>query len=1089
MQQNHHFISYSFADPKAEAFALHLADALQAGPPSIPVWLYKRESHAGIDWDTQIVEAIRSCATLLFIMTRDSVMDQSGCKQEWMRALKYKKPVIPLRLHAEAELPYRLEPRERIDFTGDFKTSLARLREHLQWRTSPAGVLHSLQERLADAQYAMGRPHDPAQTARIQDDLAQLQKQISEQQRIVDDPRGAAERVAASIAAGLEREREPQKPSSVEARAKFINPPPMTAPSYFQDRTIETKLIADFLRDDSRRMLTLVGRGGTGKTALACRLLKALEHGHLPDDLGPLAVEGIVYLSAVGSRRVNVPDLFSDVLKLLPPVTAQQVDSVYKNPQASTDAKMRALLAAFPAGRFVVLLDNFEDVVNAETLRLRDAELEDALTALLHAPAHGLKVIITTRIAPRSLALVQPGRQTRLDLDEGLDSPFAENILRELDVDAKVGLKTAPEHLLAQARTRTRGFPRALEALFAILSADRDTTLREILQNVGAHDRAPLPENVVRDLVGEAFDRLDPIAAHVMQALAIYARPVTPTAVDYVLQPFLTGVDSAPVLSRLVNMHFVRKEAGRYYLHPVDREYALSRVPRGEASDREVLDGKTPFTHIALADRGANYFAEARLPREHWKTLADLAAQLAEIDLRCAAEDFDAAAEVLTNIDDDYLGLWGHYRLMITLYENLQGKLNDPDMKRRSVGNLGWVYYCIGQVQRAISCYKQAHKSAQEMKNRQAEGTWLGNLGGCYSALGETRRAIEYHEQALAIAREIGNRSGEGSALGNLGNRYSTLGETRRAMEYLEQSLAIMREIGNRSGEGSVLGNLGLCYSALGETRRAIEYHEQALVISREIGDRTNEGSSLSGLGSLFVDLGQIALATAYFEQALTIARETGYRYGEGFRLSELARIKIDNGRYAEAIPLALECVQIANEISRPNLGSNGNNTLALAYLYDGNLTAAREAAETARRHDVPQNNHNVLALLGVIEVRLAHDAAAESLEPPKRQSDFAPAEAFAAAVQHAEHMLAQSAQNYDALYAKALALSGLALCEGPQHVAAAIAAYRSARAINQDAGIVKRTLRLFDELAKADKHGVLKEVRLEVTPSSVQSS
>jgi len=39
-------------------------------------------------------------------------------------------------------------------------------------------------------------------------------------------------------------------------------------------------------------------------------------------------------------------------------------------------------------------------------LSLRDAELEEALIALLQAPAHAIKVIITTRIAPRDLALV-----------------------------------------------------------------------------------------------------------------------------------------------------------------------------------------------------------------------------------------------------------------------------------------------------------------------------------------------------------------------------------------------------------------------------------------------------------------------------------------------------------------------------------------------------------------------------------------------------------------------------------------------------------------------------------------------------------
>ena len=95
------------------------------------------------------------------------------------------------------------------------------------------------------------------------------------------------------------------------------------------------------------------------------------------------------------------------------------------------------------------------------------------------------------RVAPRDLALIQPGRQCRLDLDDGLGSPFAENILREMDRDGKVGLKVAPASLLDRARQRTAA-THALEALFAILSADRYTTLEEI---VGAKHSDPRPSS------------------------------------------------------------------------------------------------------------------------------------------------------------------------------------------------------------------------------------------------------------------------------------------------------------------------------------------------------------------------------------------------------------------------------------------------------------------------------------------------------------------------------------------------------------------------------------------------------------------
>jgi hypothetical protein len=290
---------------------------------------------------------------------------------------------------------------------------------------------------------------------------------------------------------------------------------------------------------------------------MVCRLLKALEAGHLPDDLGPLSVDGIVYLSPKGLRQVTLPHLYADLCKLLPPKPGEFLDAVYRNPQATAGAKMQAVLEAMPHGRTVVLLDNFEEVVDSETGKLYDRELEEALRALLELPAHGVKVIITTRVAPRALLLTQPGRQSLLTLDEGLESPYAENILRAMDADRKLGLRDAPQALLATARWRTRGYPRALEALYAILATDRSTTLEEVLADAARL----LPENVVEALVGEAFSRLDPLAQQVMQALAALAAPVPEAAVDYLLQPYVPGIDSAPVLRRLVNIRTPRVRA------------------------------------------------------------------------------------------------------------------------------------------------------------------------------------------------------------------------------------------------------------------------------------------------------------------------------------------------------------------------------------------------------------------------------------------------------------------------------------------------------------------------------------------------
>lgn len=903
---NYNFISYSSVD--ALEFAFELCDSLLAGPPPFPVWLDKREIKPGQDWDKQIVDAIRICDSMIFIMTHDSVEDESVCKLEWTRALKYKKAIVPILLQPEAEMPFRLGSRQYIDFTGDFDTGLAKLRICLRWLTSPEGVLESLKDRLEDARRDHRRAGGPDQQIRIEKEMSLLKKQIDDQQRIIDDPEGAAIRVEESITRGIERERQPEKPVSGVTRTKFINPPPDIAPTYFQDRYVETNLISDFLKNDAQRLMTIVGRGGIGKTAMVCRLLKSLESGRLPDNGEEMSIDGIIYLSETGTRKVTVPNLYADLCSLLPDDIAKRLDEVYRDPKTSTESKMQALMEAFPSGQILLLLDNFENLIDPRTHNLTNTEMDEALKAIINLPPHGVKVIITTRVAPRNMTLIHPQRQFRLDMEKGLESPYAENILREMDADGTVGLKDAPDELLNKARERTLGNPRALEALFAILSADRDTELQEILS-----DRELLPENVVEVLVGEAFSRLDPTARKVMEALAIYGRPVSSSAVDYLLQPHVPGVDSALVLNRLVNMKFVRKEAGRYYMHPVDTEYALSRMPEGDASDRD----EPVFTQFSLLHLGADYFKEARMPREKRKTIGDLSAQLAEFDLRCAGQDYDTAADVLLEIDFDYLLLWGHYRVMAELHERLRGKLNDPKLKSDSAGNLGTTYYYLGDYQKAIEYYEQALVIAREIGDRRGEGSELGNIGLAYRDLGQVEKAIEYHEQALVIAREIGYRFLESASLINMGDTFVYQNEWTKAIRLYNQAREIADEIGYIQIQNESRSGLARAHLHSGDLEAARSIAESAFKYDYP----KNNHNVFALLGVIALRQGDSASAKDAFEAAMEASDDllghNEQNYGaldaKGLALCGLALCDED----INYIPDAISSYEAARSITR----------------------------------------------------------------------------------------------------------------------------------------------------------------------------
>ena len=288
------------------------------------------------------------------------------------------------------------------------------------------------------------------------------------------------------IGSGIRREQVPAEAQPVRA-SKFVNPPPAVAPTWFQGRQDETARLARYLSDPGIRLVTVTGPGGIGKTATVCRLLKGLETGRIPGadgDAAAVVVGGIVYLSRNGVHKVEYPTLVADLLRLLPADEAGRLERLYQNPQHSPTAMMLALLKAFPAGEpVVVLLDNLESVMDPERESIAEPALHEALSAVLTGPAHAITMIATTRVTPTALLGVGPARQRQLRLTEGLDPPDTRIVLRELDDDGRLGLRNAPDDILDGLCRHTRGNPRALEAVKAILDGDETLTPADLLDH------------------------------------------------------------------------------------------------------------------------------------------------------------------------------------------------------------------------------------------------------------------------------------------------------------------------------------------------------------------------------------------------------------------------------------------------------------------------------------------------------------------------------------------------------------------------------------------------------------------------------
>src|SRR5512132_4382619 len=164
------------------------------------------------------------------------------------------------------------------------------------------------------------------------------------------------------------------------------------------------------------------------------------------------------------------------------------------------------------------------------------------------------------------------------------------------------------------------------------------------------------------------------------------------------------------------------------------------------------------------------------------------------------------------------------------------------------------------------------------------------------------------------------------------------------------------------------------------------------------------------------------------------------------------------------AIHFFQEVVSLADEMNFAQAQIEARLCLVHAFLGMDDLPRAEIAVKEAGRHTFRLGTPNVFALQGVIALR---------------QSDVVGAcEAFQEAIAQADELLQHSHFIWNALYGKALALAGLALCKDAGLVPAAAETYEQAQAVSSNLGILKGALYELDALLKADPKGLLKPVR-----------
>jgi len=887
----HIFISYARNDGKDFAEKLH--DQLEID--GFKVWLDLRDIKLGEEWDKSIDEAIRTCRALIFLITSGSVAS-STCQDEWSRALSFKKQVLPLLLEP-INPPLRLHRRQYIDFTSGFDVGIDKLRQHLNWMQSPDGEIQILRDRLADLERELELGYSSRPDA-VRIEITNLREQIAYKEQALINPEKIRNeyRHATQVGVATDKKRfvEAREQDRTLIRRRVIGSAPQGISGVFKDRGHEAaEIINMLLKPDDIRALSIYGKGGVGKTALACEVMRDLEKDYTN-------IYGLIYLSTRSGLGINLERIYLDSARMVGGDSEQALNKTWTDSRSDITAKVQILLEHYGDKRCVILLDNLEDLLDADG-RLLDPDLRLFVNIFLRQ-THGGRLLITSR-EPLNPADDVRRYERRFPLEQGLPIDDATALLRELDYDGSLGLATADTASLRVVVDKTHGYPRALEAVAGILARDPLLSLEVLINNEELFAR-----EIIETLVREAQSRLDADERRVMQALAVYNRPVTEAAVRFLLEPYLKGVDVGATLRRLAYGRYiiVKRNTGEIVLHPLDKAYNYRQIP---------YDNAEPYNRLALERRAADYYVQLRTPRETWKTIADLEPQLVEFEHRIKSQDYDTTAHLMDEIDSDYLTLWGHFKRVLVMRQQLLGKITNARLEGINLRCLGFTFRYLAQYENAKANLDRALQITRRIGDLSEEIKTLESLGKVYADIGQHRIAIEQHKQALAIAKKSGYKVAECEQLISLGLLSYNLGYFKEAVTYYHESLKIAKEVQNDRGINHCLGGLGSAYRSLGQYNDAKVYLEQALNFTLHIGDKRWEGVWNCHLGLLYADLGEQEKAIELYQKAITIARDIGYKRDESVFLIYLALSKTYFGFYEVAINHYLLALEISDAI------------------------------------------------------------------------------------------------------------------------------------------------------------------------------
>ncbi len=786
--------------------------------------------------------------------------------------------------------------------------------------------------------------------------------------------------------------------------------------SIFVGRELELDAITNLLVDPSRRLITIHGSGGIGKTSLALEI--ARQHIGIYRD-------GIFYISLTGV--LSSEEFITELIETL---EVPLIDSSNFGSRLKDYLRNKTLL---------LVLDNFEHL-------LLDQKSIQVLTDILQQAVR-VKFLVTSR--------------ERLNLKEewiyplnGLSYPDTNNYLDEESI--------AEFDALALFQVRARqvkpDFMLDSQSISAVVQICQLFEGLPLGIELAAADVWSLSSQVIADKISKHWNSLNTNVRNISPPYRnLWANlEVSWALIDIKLQQIfiragifedsfsisaaeLISLASLDDLTRLVNQSLLRHADGRYSMHSVIRQFARQKL-QDSGFLVEVQAAFVDFFTAYLLERQreskSNHHIQAldgiqieiRNLKKTWDwLLADKQIDKVEIFLDPLYEFFHIRSRYQEGIDflQPALDLLDQMqaaepfaqfeivsgRLLVKI-GSLAHRLRQNDMARDSLekaaqifkkhllenelavcrSELADVYLRANDFTKAEGIAKENLNYFQEHPDDTGETRALNTIGLINLRRGKINPARKYLQESVDLGRKSENTRQLIVPLNYLGDIACNEGKYSEAELLFQECYKIASDLGDLYQMAIVLNNLASVYHVELDYSKASEIYAKSLAICRQIGDLDGEAIALANLGEVALAREDYTSAISQSDQALRISREIGDEWSISISLNNLADVYCKNGEFKKALGHVKEALHIAwkNEASR--FLARFAVTAGRCYQLQGLSEFANELFEAALAHssteyDIREKTIEYCKEMGIEELRDPDDEILE--EVVRRLFDF----------------------------------------------------------------------------------------------------